>query len=52
MTGEKRDIRVEKRKRKCRVCNTRQAVIVKYGLFVCRRCFKDIAKKIGFKKFD
>lgn len=52
MTDEKRNIREEKRKRKCRICKTRQAVIRKYGLLVCRRCFKDIADKIGFKKFD
>jgi len=47
-----RDIREEKKKRKCRVCGTRQAVIRKYGLIICRRCFKDVAEKIGFKKYD
>jgi ribosomal protein S14 len=52
MTGEKRDLRAEKKKRRCRVCGTRAAVIRKYNLLVCRRCFKDIAKKIGFNKFD
>jgi len=49
---EKRDLKEEKKKRRCRVCGTRQAVIRKYGLMVCRRCFKEIAEKIGFKKFD
>ncbi|MBN2066877.1 MAG: 30S ribosomal protein S14 [Candidatus Diapherotrites archaeon] len=49
---EKKDIREMKRKRVCRVCGTRQAVIRKYGLFVCRRCFKEIAEKIGFQKYD
>lgn len=52
MTEEKKDIRAEKTKRRCRVCGTRQAVIRKYNLKVCRRCFKEIADKIGFKKFD
>ena len=52
MSGEKRDLREEKKKRKCRMCGTRQAVIRKYNLLVCRRCFKEIAEKIGFKKFD
>ncbi len=52
MTEEKRDLKEEKKKRKCRVCGTRQAVIRKYRLYVCRRCFKEIAEKIGFKKFD
>ena len=52
MSEEKRDIRKEKQKRKCRMCGTRQAVIRKYNLLVCRRCFKEIAEKLGFKKFD
>ena len=52
MSGEKRDLREEKKKRRCRVCGTRAAVISKYRLLVCRRCFKDIAVKIGFSKFD
>ncbi len=52
MTDEKRNLREEKKNRKCRVCGTRQAVIRKYKLLVCRRCFKEIAGKIGFKKFD
>ena len=52
MSEEKRDLKEEKKKRKCRMCGTRQAVIRKYNLLVCRRCFKEIAEKIGFKKFD
>lgn len=41
----------EKKKRLCRMCHNRKALIRKYGLLVCRRCFKDFAEKIGFKKF-
>ena len=52
MNEEKRDLKEEKKKRKCRMCDTRQAVIRKYNLLVCRRCFKEIAEKLGFKKFD
>jgi len=52
MTEEKRDLKEEKKKRRCRVCKTRQAVIRKYNLYVCRRCFKEIAEKLGFRKFD
>lgn len=50
--SEKRDLRAIKKVRRCRVCKTRAALIRKYNLYVCRRCFKDIAEKIGFKKFD
>jgi len=42
----------EKKKRRCRVCGTPTAVIRKYDLNVCRRCFKEIAEKLGFKKYD
>jgi len=52
MSEEKKDLRKEKAQRRCRVCGTRQAVIRKYNLKVCRRCFKEIAGRIGFKKFD
>jgi len=52
MTEEKRDLREEKKKRRCRICGTRQAVIRKYKLLVCRRCFKEIANSLGFQKFD
>jgi len=41
-----------KKKRRCRVCRGNAGLIRKYNLYVCRRCFKDIAEKMGFKKFD
>lgn len=40
----------KKKLRKCRVCSTRRGLIRKYGMNLCRRCFKDRAEKIGFKK--
>lgn len=33
-----------------RVCTARQGLIRKYGLNICRRCFREYAKDIGFKK--
>jgi ribosomal protein S14 len=41
-----------KKKRRCRVCTGNAGLIRKYNLYVCRRCFKDIAEKLGFRKFD
>lgn len=38
--------------RKCRRCGQTHAHIQKYGLKLCRTCFRDIAKKIGFKKYS
>jgi len=39
-------------KHKCRMCGAKIGVIRKYGLMICRRCFKENAVKLGFKKFD
>ena len=36
----------------CKRCGTRKGVIRKYRLGVCRRCFKEIAEQIGFRKYD
>ena len=34
----------------CRRCNNTQGMIHKYGLHMCRQCFRENAKKIGFEK--
>ncbi|OLS16168.1 MAG: 30S ribosomal protein S14P [Promethearchaeota archaeon CR_4] len=36
--------------RVCRRCGTHGALIRQYDLLVCRRCFREVAQKIGFKK--
>ena len=33
-----------------RVCGNHWGLIRKYGLMVCRQCFRDYAKDMGFKK--
>ncbi|CAB3402230.1 unnamed protein product [Caenorhabditis bovis] len=38
--------------RSCRVCAGHHGLIRKYGLDLCRRCFREQAKDIGFKKMD
>jgi ribosomal protein S14 len=48
----KGNLKAEKKLRKCRVCGTRAALIRKYRLYICRRCFKDVAEGIGFRKYD
>jgi small subunit ribosomal protein S14 len=37
---------------KCRRCGRTRAHISKYGLTLCRQCFREIATKIGFKKYS
>ncbi len=35
---------------KCRRCGSLRGHINKYGLNICRRCFREVALSIGFKK--
>ena len=37
--------------RKCKFCSTARGLIRAYGLFICRRCFREMAVEIGFKKY-
>jgi len=37
--------------KKCRLCGRTGGHIGKYGLNICRQCFRLNAKKIGFKKY-
>uniref|UniRef100_A0A3P8Y3W3 Small ribosomal subunit protein uS14 n=1 Tax=Esox lucius TaxID=8010 RepID=A0A3P8Y3W3_ESOLU len=36
--------------RSCRVCSNRHGLIRKYGLNMCRQCFRQYANDIGFVK--
>ena len=38
--------------RKCSKCGRHGAHIKKYGLDICRQCFREIAKSMGFKKYS
>lgn len=40
-----------KGRRLCRNCGNSRGLIRKYGLFVCRRCFREMAESIGFRKY-
>jgi small subunit ribosomal protein S14 len=35
---------------RCKRCGTYKGVIRKYGIYYCRRCFREIAKELGFEK--
>ncbi len=37
---------------KCIRCGSKDAVIQKYGLYLCRQCFREVAYSLGFKKFS
>lgn len=36
---------------KCQRCGSRDAVIKKYGLMLCRQCFRELAVSLGFRKY-
>ncbi|MBI2140053.1 30S ribosomal protein S14 [Candidatus Woesearchaeota archaeon] len=36
----------------CRVCGNHRGHISKYGINICRRCFREVAIRLGFKKFS
>jgi small subunit ribosomal protein S14 len=38
--------------KKCKRCGRTGGHISKYGLNLCRQCFRDIASRIGFKKYN
>jgi len=38
--------------RKCKICGRTGGIIRKYGLCYCRQCFREQAKKVGFKKYS
>lgn len=37
--------------KRCKRCGRIRGHISKYGLHLCRQCFREIATEIGFKKF-
>ena len=38
--------------KKCERCGRFGAHIKSYGLNLCRQCFREVAEKIGFKKYS
>lgn len=51
MKNENKDVYKGKGNRVCRVCGTSRGLIRKYNLYVCRRCFREMAEGIGFRKY-
>jgi small subunit ribosomal protein S14 len=38
--------------RRCTQCYRTRAHIKKYGLNLCRQCFRELAPELGFKKYN
>jgi len=43
---------IDAKKMVCTTCGGSRRLIHKYGLEVCGRCFREVASKIGFKKYN
>ncbi len=38
--------------KKCKLCGRTGGRVSRYGLHICRHCFRDNATKLGFKKYS
>ena len=36
----------------CVLCDRKRGLVRRYGLNLCRQCFRDRASELGFKKYD
>ncbi|MFB6111838.1 MAG: 30S ribosomal protein S14 [Halobacteriaceae archaeon] len=36
----------------CRRCGREQGLVGKYDIWLCRQCFREIAREMGFKKYS
>lgn len=55
MNEAKAKMKAEQKKRPkqyCKNCHNNKGLIQKYGIYLCRRCFKEFAPMMGFKKFS
>jgi ribosomal protein S14 len=49
--SEKKPRSYGKGSRNCTRCGTYDGLIRRYGLNICRQCFREVATELGFKKF-
>ena len=45
-------LHVGKGSRPCRMCCKHKGMIRKYGLYTCRKCFRDHAADLGWVKYS
>lgn len=52
MTEKKSEIRYGHEANACRRCGRKHGLIRKYDLYLCRQCFREMAKDMGFEKYS
>jgi len=54
--GGENMVEVEEKRQNPRICKRCgrkvRGIIRKYGLYICRQCFREVAPNLGFKKLD
>lgn len=50
LKSEGKNEKMDNKNIRCKVCKSTRGLIHKYGLNICRRCFREVAPSIGFKK--
>ena len=50
-TGEQAEKRTGQLK-ECQRCEREQGLVGKYDIWLCRQCFREVARSMGFKKYS
>ncbi|RLI95849.1 MAG: 30S ribosomal protein S14 [Candidatus Altiarchaeales archaeon] len=48
----KKNPKFDARNLRCSICGTTRGLIHKYGLHICRKCFRENARSIGFRIYS
>lgn len=40
------------RKNGCERCGRKRGIVRRYGLHFCRQCFREVARDLGFRKYQ
>jgi small subunit ribosomal protein S14 len=51
VTGEHATTRSEQL-RDCQRCGRKQGLVGRYDIYLCRQCFREVARSMGFKKYS
>lgn len=52
MSEQKTKRKMGRGARVCRRCGTHTGLIRSHGIYLCRRCFREVAEQLGFKKYE
>ncbi len=44
--------RLKTQRRGCERCGRKRGLVRRYGMHLCRQCFREVAPEIGFKKYS